>query len=366
MSDQRSGAGESVTYAPMPTGWGGLGRVDRMRYRTVSGTGELVDVHAIVAIPDGAAPDTGWPIVAWDHGTSGLGPMCGLTGSAELEANTAQVVAQLIGAGYAVVAPDYLGLSPGSPGPHPYLHTMTEATATIDAVRAARAARPDLAARWAVAGESQGGHAALATGHQATRRAPELDFRGTVAVSPASNIETIFRRVRPGGRELPRFPVGSFAAVLAGMAVAQSEVDVRSRLTPTGRRVVDAIAEAASPDWDAVVAGSAAGDLVSSPLSERDFAAALRRYMKVATAGYDAPILIVHGVRDVRVPLPLTLALLAQFRRGGTRFRFRLVDSGHNDLLLGNGGMGIVVDALAAILPPDEGQRSSSATKPEM
>ena len=30
----------------------------------------------LVYFPDGPAPDDGWPIVAWAHGTSGLAPQC--------------------------------------------------------------------------------------------------------------------------------------------------------------------------------------------------------------------------------------------------------------------------------------------------
>ena len=352
--------GTPLACESMPDAWGALDRVQRLTYETVSGTGEPAVAEAIIRTPPGPAPERGWPVVAWDHGTSGIGQQCGLTGSPEIEANTALVIKRLNTAGFAVVAPDYLGLSPASPGPHPYLHSRSEATATIDAVRAARIAMPDLGAEWAVAGESQGGHAALATAHQATRRAPDLDFRGTVAVSPASNIETVFRRVRPGGRPIPLFPVGSFAAVLTGMTVGQSDVDVRDYLSPDGLRIIDAIADTCSPAWTSVVGELTAADLVSKPLATPEFADALRRYMKVETSGYDAPVLIVHGLRDVRVPLPLTLALLAQLRRGGTRVKFRLVDASHDDLLLVKGGLDIAVTYLDTILG------SSGATEFEM
>lgn len=41
-------------------------------------------------------------------------------------------------AGYAVSAPDYLGLGEG-PGPHPYLDPSSEVTASVDALRATHA-----------------------------------------------------------------------------------------------------------------------------------------------------------------------------------------------------------------------------------
>jgi len=71
------------------------------------------------------------------------------------------------GAGFATVAPDYLGLGDG-PGPHPYLHAGSEATASLDMLRAARgfAARHHRALEpgTLVTGFSQGGQAAMALG----------------------------------------------------------------------------------------------------------------------------------------------------------------------------------------------------------
>jgi hypothetical protein len=71
------------------------------------------------------------------------------------------------GAGYATVAPDYLGLGYGT-GPHPYLHLASEANASLDLLRAAHAfaARRHrrLDADTLVTGFSQGAAAAMALG----------------------------------------------------------------------------------------------------------------------------------------------------------------------------------------------------------
>ena len=69
--------------------------------------------------------------------------------------------------GFMVVMPDYLGLG-DNPGFHPYLHSATEATATIDLMRAFREYIADsttlrLDGKVYVTGYSQGGHAAMAT-----------------------------------------------------------------------------------------------------------------------------------------------------------------------------------------------------------
>jgi hypothetical protein len=69
-------------------------------------------------------------------------------------------------AGYAAALPDYLGLG-DSPGFHPYHHAESEATATIDLLRATRSYCASnnipLSDKLFLTGYSQGGHACLAT-----------------------------------------------------------------------------------------------------------------------------------------------------------------------------------------------------------
>ncbi len=111
----------------------------------------------------------------------------------------------------------------------------------IDMVRAGRAVVPELSPRWMTIGQSQGGHAALFTAHDATRYAPELDFRGAVTTGAPSNLETAFSI---GGPWIP--PLGLdgltvFATyIFAGMRATMPQVDVDSYLTPRGKELVDA------------------------------------------------------------------------------------------------------------------------------
>jgi acetyl esterase/lipase len=95
--------------------------------------------------------------------------------------------------GYVVVAPDYVGL--GNPGPHPYLVGTATARAVLDAVRAARAI-PGAAAgnRFAVWGESQGGHAALWTGQLAGVEGAGLQLVGVAAGAPPTDLAANFRQ----------------------------------------------------------------------------------------------------------------------------------------------------------------------------
>ena len=89
--------------------------------------------------------------------------------------------------GFVSVLPDYLGLG-DSPGRHPYIHAATEATATIDMLRAAReycaAHGIGLNGEVFLGGYSQGGHAAMATHRMVQQGFP--DEFNVVASAPCS------------------------------------------------------------------------------------------------------------------------------------------------------------------------------------
>lgn len=145
-------------------------------------------------IPRGTPPPGGWPILARAHGTTGIGDACAPT-AIEPGSRVLDYVGRWLRAGFAVVATDYVGL--GTPGVHPYLDGVSAGHSVIDSVRAARAAQPDLSTTWGVIGLSQGGHASLFTANMAPRVAPELDFRGAVAIAPPSNLELLLPLLGP-------------------------------------------------------------------------------------------------------------------------------------------------------------------------
>ncbi|MFE1583704.1 alpha/beta hydrolase family protein, partial [Acinetobacter baumannii] len=78
-------------------------------------------------------------------------------------------------------------------GIHPFLNVKSEAFSITDAVVAARnylSQRNLLTSKkWVTVGHSQGGHAALGAAQYASRA--QLDYKGTVAVAPASNLGSI-------------------------------------------------------------------------------------------------------------------------------------------------------------------------------
>ena len=131
------------------------------------------------------------PVIAWAHGTWGVAQKCAPSASADFYTVT-PALSEMIARGYTVVAPDFPGL--GSAGAHPYLVGIDTGRSVLDAVRAAGAV-PGASAgkRFAVWGESQGGHAALWTGQLARSYAPGFELVGIAAAAPPTDLAANLR-----------------------------------------------------------------------------------------------------------------------------------------------------------------------------
>jgi pimeloyl-ACP methyl ester carboxylesterase len=178
-----------------------------VKYRSVGVDGKAITVSGIVSLPKGKAPKKGWPVITYDHGTTGIADQCApsrdaIDNPAHLYNSYAYpLLNRWLKAGYAVVRTDYQGL--GTAGVHEYLVGVAEGRSTLDIVRAARKLDKHVSNRFAIAGHSQGGHAALWAAKLAPSWTPDLKLGGTVAFAPASHISELVSFVRaatsPGG-----------------------------------------------------------------------------------------------------------------------------------------------------------------------
>ena len=297
----------------------------RVVYRGVGYDGARRAVSGSVFVPVGSAPPSGWPVVGYAHGTTGLADHCAPS-RVGLPSRERAHVARWLAAGYAVAATDYEGLA--TPGPHPYFHGEAVADDVIDVVRAARNLHDHVGRTWLVVGFSQGAHAALFTGLMAGRYAPELDFRGTVALAPPVQMPSLVRFLTGNGNR----PVSLLLPFL--LAGARTDVDARVFLTDTGRRLVDQAKRATLVEMFRAVRGVTNDDAGLTDLHWRPGIASVLDACRVPVTRMDRPVFLTAGAADEIVPAEVVAAFAADLRRAGADVRFeRHEHATHVDLL---------------------------------
>lgn len=168
------------------------GTAYRVLYLTQTPEQQPALSSGMVFVPQTHAPAGGRKVIAWAHGTLGLGDECAPSRSYTNPLNDMQF--WLEGAmerGYVVTATDYAGV--GTPGDTYYLIGKSEAYDVINMVRAAREIPEAGAGSEFIAwGHSQGGHSALFTAQETASYAPELNLRGVAAAAPAAELRPLF------------------------------------------------------------------------------------------------------------------------------------------------------------------------------
>jgi hypothetical protein len=170
----------------------------RLTYRTITPQGAATTATGTVVLP--RAHSRSLRLVSYQHGT-----LTWKSGAASVDEGEDRAFSLYFGgAGYAVAAPDYLGLGQG-PGQHPYMHSPSETTASVDMLRAARTFfldhGHDVQRDVLATGFSQGGRAAMALG-KALDSGADRYFR-IGAIAPISGPYDVL------GAELPAMADGS-------------------------------------------------------------------------------------------------------------------------------------------------------------
>ncbi len=150
----------------------------KITYNTVSydGTTPTFATGALL-VPQGVPCKT--PLISYQHGTTTYRYGVPSYLSGEIVIGLAEATD-----GYTISMPDYLGLG-DSPGIHPYIHAASEATASLDLLRATREAQDsldfNLNGQLFLVGYSQGGHATMAL-----HRLIETDFSDEFTVTASA------------------------------------------------------------------------------------------------------------------------------------------------------------------------------------
>lgn len=131
----------------------------KVLYKTIDADDNEVQASGAIVIP--VNNEIKFPLCLYDHGTVVMRDEVPSRESEEILIGIAYACG-----GYVAALPDYLGMG-DSPGLHPYCHAKTEASASVDILRAARnlcvEKQIQLNAQLFIFGYSQGGHAAMAT-----------------------------------------------------------------------------------------------------------------------------------------------------------------------------------------------------------
>ena len=162
------------------------GKGVRVLYRTQRADNSYTFSSGMVFIPDNTNAGSPRPVVAWAHGTLGLGDSCAPSRTPNPVSDIAWV-SSMLKRGWVVTATDYAGF--GTPGTQGYLVGGDEAHDVLNSVRAARNISQTKAGdTFAIWGHSQGGNSALFSAHETATYAPELHLVGTVASAPAAEL----------------------------------------------------------------------------------------------------------------------------------------------------------------------------------
>jgi acetyl esterase/lipase len=166
-------------------------RAWRVEYWTSGDGNQPIRVTGMVIAPRDRSRAGPRRVIAWTHGLIGIAKRCAPS-LGKTNFTLIPALDDVVRRGYTVVAPDYPGL--GSDMVHPVLVGTAEGKSTLDAVRAARAIpEADAGSRFAVWGESQGGHAALWTGQLWSSYAPDLQLVGIAAIVPPTDLHRNFK-----------------------------------------------------------------------------------------------------------------------------------------------------------------------------
>lgn len=318
---------------PQDLWYPGTAEARKLTYWTTGSRGEPALSTGTVFLPEGQAPEGGWPVLSWAHGTVGLGDDCApsVVGPGARDRDFAYLGTWL-DQGYAIVASDYAGL--GTPGTMPYLDGKAEAHSVVDMVKAGRAAEPSLSEKWVAIGQSQGGGAAITTARYATEfGGPDLDYRGAVGTGVPAYIENIVALAGPGFPPVA-LPAGltSYALyILAGLNAAHPELDIPSLLNEDGRRWLARAEVDCYGDLHEAVSGLVLGSLFDQPLSSiPDVHGVLTDYMGIPETGYDKPFFMGQGLKDTDIVMPSTLLLGSTLARNGEPVTFRTYPTDHS------------------------------------
>jgi alpha-beta hydrolase superfamily lysophospholipase len=297
----------------------------RILYHSRSVSGRDIAVSGFAIIPASGAKGAR-PVYAWAHGSAGQADRC--APSRDIRDNLPPYGGQLVARNTVLVATDYQGL--GTPGePTPYVGAA-EADAILDSIRAAKQLRGvGRLGPIVIAGQSQGGGAALWAAQLAHTYAPSLDLRGVVALAPAAELTTIVKSL---GKPPFSAYLGEALWAVAGLKAAYgARLDVLDLLTPAARTDLSRVANECAQQTIARWRGRPLHAVFArDPLSVRPLVELLEKNSPGGTDPH-VPIFLGQGSRDQVIPQRVVAELETRYCRLGANVTRRVYAGADHD-----------------------------------
>jgi len=279
------------------------GTVYRVMYVSTTVHNQPTPVTGVIIVPNKAAPQAGYPIVSWGHGTNGMSDAC----APSLDPGSAAPLANmLLDRGWEITASDYQG--EGTPGLLPYIAGDSAARNTIDIVRAARhLPEAHAGTTYVVWGHSEGGQTAMYALHIGPTYATDLELAGVVAGAPPSQFRYIYNFLKAS-------PFKHYLLMAAGglnTAYGDQAAPLDQVLTPYGMSLLPVLDKGCSGD----IAQKLASVDFNKATKTDPFTVPAWQKILIAndpqgfTAASPVPLLIIQGGSDEQIPVVSTQLL---------------------------------------------------------
>lgn len=293
---------------------------------------ESTDFHGDTVVVSGAVltPTTAWsgpgqrPVVSFAISSQGVGDACGpsytLPNGQNYEATTIQ---SLLGAGYIVVATDYLGV--GTNEASTYINRLDQGHAVLDIVRAARqlpAAQLPADGPVLLYGYSQGGVGSAAALELNASYAPELNILGGFAGAMAWDVRAVVTKLEQGTNAAL---LGNF---INGLQASYPGNNLFGELSTTGQAFAQRTSTTCVPNVLLTEAATnpatlfADGRLFSAHLGDAKWAAPLAD-QTIGNVRPDAPVLVIQSTGDDVVPEASTRAAVDRWCARGAVVQYQ-------------------------------------------
>ena len=277
----------------------------RILYHSRTGTGKDVPVSGAVLIPDGQPPAGGWPVIAWAHDFRGMARQCAPSLMRNL--GVGPILSMYANLGFAVVVSDYAGL--GTDSGTPVLDMESNAQDVIHSIPAARAALPQVGAKWIAVGAYEGALAAVGV---AENDEHDPNYLGSISTSGLADAQSVYSRLAM---------TSSSHALLALASTIKS-------LYPEFR-VQDMLKEKASPAYNRLpqsCGSDSAAAFTSEMLNpEWEHNRFVKEFFTRNTPGKkraSGPMLVISGEADPNVPGDMTTQAVARMCKQGDQVLF--------------------------------------------